>query len=287
MGPDAASDAATDSSNDGQPTDAAVAPRCNSAAAFGAPTLVPNVNSPLGTFSVALTADELTSFYTATDNGSEYVLKVATRGSKDDAFPAPTAAPALALINAETGIESSPDPVADGLAVYFQRTNSTTFTVTTSVAVRTAVDGTFAVGSSVRIDGNPLTTAAYPKISANGLTLYWTDDSAFMLRSASRTGGAVDAFFQQKIESTMSVGGGRFAISSDELTLYYGTPEIYVAIRASKNVPFGPGSLVPVLNSSSRDEAVALTGDGCLLYISSQRGGGVRATNIWVARRPQ
>ncbi len=267
--------------------DAPSGPRCNPNAAFGAPTLVPNVNSTLGTFSIALTEDELTAFFTATDNGSDYVLKLASRGSKEAAFPLPTAGPALASITAETGMESFPAPSGDGLAVYFQRANATTFTVTTTVAVRAAPNLDFGSGAAVRIDGNSLVTAGHPQISASGLTLYWTDDTSFVLRSAARTGGPLDAFFQQKFESTMSIGNGRFALSADELTLYYGSPEIYVSTRASKNVQFGAGSLVPVLNSTSSDSALAVSADNCVLYLSSSRAGGVRAANIWIARRPQ
>lgn len=132
-----ASDAGTDASSDATSVDATNGPRCNPLAAFATPTLVPNVNSALGIFSVSMTADELTAFFTASDNGSEYLLKMAARPTIDAEFPAPTAAPALATISSAQGVESFPSSAGSGLALYFHRSNPQTFTTAVVMSTRT------------------------------------------------------------------------------------------------------------------------------------------------------
>ena len=117
---DALRDAVTDS---GTPSDGMDGPRCSPSGAWGTPVLLANVNSPLGVWSLTMTSDELTGFFTASDNGADYVLKMATRASPDGDFSSLTAAPTLGTITSATGMESYPTTSGDGLLLYFVRAN--------------------------------------------------------------------------------------------------------------------------------------------------------------------
>jgi Tol biopolymer transport system component len=83
-------------------------------------------------------------------------------------------------------------------------------------------------------------------------------------------------------------------ISRDGLSLYfnsnalggYGGLDIFVSHRASVHDPWGiPQNLGPNINSSSNDNAVALSNDGHQLYFQSNRPGGFGGTDLYVAGR--
>lgn len=208
-----------------------------------------------------MSADELTAFVTASDNGSEYLLKMATRGSSTDPFQAPSVAAALSAVNSASGFESYASTSGDGLLLYFIRTEQ--FTVQVMVATRGSNVGAFTAGSPVRVDSTQLASAASPQITGNGLSLYWINDGDFKLRSASRSGGAADAFYLARVESSMPIGN-TFALTADELTLYYAANmDIHVSTRATKSQQFAPGAALVPINSAARDAPLAITNDGC------------------------
>jgi len=83
-------------------------------------------------------------------------------------------------------------------------------------------------------------------------------------------------------------------ISADGLTLYfnsnrpggYGSYDIYVTTRATKNDPWGPPVNVgPPVNGSASDATPWITTDGLELYFGSMRSGGYGSSDIYVARR--
>lgn len=273
--PDAMPDAAID---------APPGPRCNKTASFQAPTLFPKVNSALGIFAFSIAADERVALITGTDNGSDYTLRHASRPSLADDFSVPSSDSVVANMLAPAGTEGFASIASDGLTAYFTRANPTTFTTTMHVATRSAVSNAFTAGSPVTVDGVVLSEALRPTIAASGMTLYWIDETDLKLKSAAR-GSNASEFFQRRSESTMVIGGGAYAISADELTLYYGGGDIASTSRSAKNQPFSPGVDVPAINSSQLDQAAFITQDDCLLFIASQRAGGLGGYNIWVARR--
>jgi hypothetical protein len=60
-----------------------------------------------------------------------------------------------------------------------------------------------------------------------------------------------------------------------------------VSTRTTKNDLFGLGIPVANVNSTANDAPAALTQDGCVRYISSNRPDSLGGYDIWEARRPQ
>ena len=271
-----------DEGPDASMLDAADAPidapsgRCNPDAPFGTPVRMANVNSAMEELDMILTSDELTAFFVRF-TGSGATLQTASRASIDDDFPTPTVAPSIAAI------ESAYDVVrisvtSDGLVLYFRVGNGDVY-----AAYRPNASGAFTSASRVYADGAPI-FAASPKISTDSMTLYWSgpDDK---LRAATRT-GAYDSFVNRRLASLHNMTD--FAISADELTLYYSNfpyPDVFVSTRTSKNVPFDVGAPVSNVSTSNGDVPLSVTADGCLLYIRSDRPGSNGANDYWIARR--
>jgi WD40-like Beta Propeller Repeat len=272
--------------NDGSTgIDAAPTARCNLAKPFGAPTLVENVNSSNEEFGFSLTRDERTAFIgrAVQPPASSATLLVAQR-SASGAFGAPSPA-ATAAINNTAGDEYAPSPVADGLILYFHRQDAAGIGI--YAATRADATAAFSSGSSISVGSTQLLNALSATISADGQTLYWLDFQDFKARSALR-GATPTSFGAASVASSIDLAGAP-VLSADELTLYYaqgnGT-DILVSTRAGKGGPFGTGVPVANINSANEDRPVWLTHDGCVLYLSSNRPGGIGGADIWEARRP-
>jgi len=74
-------------------------------------------------------------------------------------------------------------------------------------------------------------------------------------------------------------------------TLYFNSPrpggldtDIYASTLQADGT-FGPGVLVPELNSPFADDRVAIRRDGLEIFVSTNRPGGVGSQDIWVATR--
>jgi len=55
--------------------------------------------------------------------------------------------------------------------------------------------------------------------------------------------------------------------------------------RASSGEPWSSAALVPVVNSATNDTAAFLSADGCELWFSSDRPGGVGGVDLYHTRR--
>jgi hypothetical protein len=84
------------------------------------------------------------------------------------------------------------------------------------------------------------------------------------------------------------------SISADGLTLYfnsnspggYGSYDIWMTTRATRNDPWGPPvNMGPNINSYSGDDGPVISTDGLELYFSSWRAGGYGNLDFYVARR--
>jgi hypothetical protein len=84
------------------------------------------------------------------------------------------------------------------------------------------------------------------------------------------------------------------AVFADELTLYFqsdrpgglGGVDVWVTRRASRHSPWQPPvNLGPPVNTPFIDAAPSLSPDGHLLFIHSNRPGGLGINDIWVTRR--
>ena len=76
-------------------------------------------------------------------------------------------------------------------------------------------------------------------------------------------------------------------------TLYYasnrpgglGAFDIYTSTRGGDDGAFGPGVLVPELNSAGRDSRTAIRRDGLEIFLASDRAGGLGDRDLYVATR--
>ena len=84
------------------------------------------------------------------------------------------------------------------------------------------------------------------------------------------------------------------SISGDGLELYffsnrpegYGNFDFYVTRRATRTSPWGPATnLSPKVNSSYAEIGTSVSSDGLELYLSSDRPGGLRSSDIYVSKR--
>lgn len=272
--------------NDGSTgIDAPPTARCDPAKPFGVPMLVENVNSSNEEFGFALTRDEQTAFIgrIVQPPTASATLLVAKR-SASGAFGAPSPA-VTAAINNTAGDEHAPSPVADGLILYFHRQDAAGIGI--YAATRADAAAAFSSGSAITIGGTQLLNALSATISADGQTLYWLDFQDFKARSAVR-GATPTIFGPASIASSIDLAGAP-VLSADELTLFYaqgnGT-DILVSTRAGKSGVFGTGVPLANVNSANEDRPVWLTHDGCVLFLSSNRPGGLGGADIWEARRP-
>lgn len=270
---------------DAGPPDAAIDARidapsglCNPNAPFGAPAKMPNVNTQFEDLSVALTFNQLKAYFVRHNGTTGYVVVTSKRDSVEADFPAPTTDPALAALTAAPGTESQVYPSSYDLVLYFRR-EQTLFT-----AYRTQADAPFDAGTEVYVNGS-LLGAGRAKLSADLVTLYWSNSVDQPLRAA-RHGGADNYFVSERVVTTFNLID--FAISADELTLYYSnfpSPAVFRTTRASKNVPFDFGIPVANVNLTGADVPLYVSPDDCFLYIRAPASSMSPTNDIWVARR--
>jgi hypothetical protein len=270
-----------DGGGDGADVDATPA-RCNRSSDFGTPTLVGGVNSTFDEYGMSLTRDELIAFVGRYPPG-DAALRMTTRASVDDDFGAVTE-DLLGAINSVAGSEYSAAPTADGLILYFHRQNAMGIGV--EVSTRGGTTTAFGASSGVTVDGPGLDDALTPFISSDGQTLYWLDFAVFRLHAATR-GGTPSIFTNARDASTID-NVYNPVLSADELTLYSSNgmgDDVLAATRADRNTPFGAGTPVNNVNSASDDWPVYVTSDDCVMYLASNRTGGLGGTDIWMATR--
>jgi hypothetical protein len=279
-------DAQSPAQNDGPGNHA----RCDPAKPFGTPTPVENINSSLEDQGFALTRDETTGFVLrdVTHPGqaaSSSILGV-RRSAATAVFSIPDA-DLTSAINDAVGTEFELSLSSDGLVLYFFRQTDTESGIL--AATRTDPGASFDAGIPVFVDGIALTNALGPMISADGQTLYWLDFLDFGKLFTATRGSGPTAFINKREAATFPLGS--IVVSADELTMYYATGgnsfHVMVTTRSRKSDTFGPGTPVENVNSVASESPTALTYDGCVLYISSNRPGGMGGYDIWETHRPQ
>jgi Tol biopolymer transport system component len=88
---------------------------------------------------------------------------------------------------------------------------------------------------------------------------------------------------------------GSPVISKNGLALYFtssraapkGGTNIWVATRPSRNDAFTTPVIVANVNSDGNEYPGFISGDGCRLYLSSERPGGLGNHDIYVATKPK
>jgi hypothetical protein len=265
-------------------TDGGVAiARCDAQKPFAAPKLVANVNSVDDEIAFTLTRDELTGFVDHYVTGPGSSLRTTERRTQTVPFATPTVS-MTSRVNEGNGDEFWPFPTADGLTLYFARSVAGS-PIRVLATIRSDQTAAFAGDLAVTIDGMDL-NGDQPVLSYDGETLYWVDFLTSELQRATRTNRTT--FVDQLDISDMPVANP--VLSADELTLYYSNgadTDVLISRRATRTASFGDGVPVAVLNTTAKDAPVFLTPDDCVLYLKSDRPGGIAGLDIWAATRPR
>jgi WD40-like Beta Propeller Repeat len=287
--PDAMADATTP---DGAvPPDAAAA-RCDPSKPFGAPALIPGINSNVRDQGAEL-IDDLTIIF-GSDRSPGTGLYMATRSTPTSPFGVP--AP-LTAINA-TGGATGPTLTADGLTMYYALTTAQDpgdiYVTRRNSRADAFVPGTRVIG--VNSTGSELD----PFISADGSTLYFDSTQAtgvaLHLYVALRQTSGGFATPQALTAFNTSAVDGHPVLSADGLTLYWsstrtdsgvkGGTDIWSARRTSTAGEFASPAPVAELNSPMNESMSWVSPDNCMVLLQSDRPDGVGLQDIYQAVRP-
>jgi Tol biopolymer transport system component len=166
-----------------------------------------------------------------------------------------------------------------------------------------SANGDFTFGEPVNLGSliNSLSGEALECISPDGLEMYLSSDRAggqgqWDLWVAKRATRDADWDPPENLGPVINtaVGDELASIAADGLTLYfdsgrpggYGSGDIWMTTRATKNDPWGPPvNMGPKINTSAEDACPRISTDGLELYFESGRSGGYGLADIWVARR--
>jgi Tol biopolymer transport system component len=253
----------------GRLNDAAVPPE----GPFGVPTPIASLNSGQTDVDPSVTADGLQLFFNSNRTGN-FDIYASVRNAMSDAWPAPAVVDSGII---STGsIEQNPAISADGLTLYFTRSNDifqakratplgVFFTDTATAEIYTgSIDTlgsispdertmTFFSGRSGGQGGNDIYIATRPDLASP-----WTSEPM---------PGAINSA-DAEVDSFLSPDGLTLHFDSDRsggLTDY----KIYVAQRADVSDAFGAPALVDELNIGATNGDSWLTADGKTIYFSS------------------
>jgi len=252
--------------------------RCDPGAPFGAPVRIDELASAAHEGGLRLMPDELSGYVTSDRDGAPAVYWV-SRSDRDTPF-AIEPVPALALA-------AQPALAGDGTFILFERSGDIW------IAARTAAAAFGAIG--VAIDLSSGQRDADPFVQA-------TDDDIY-LASSRDSGDAAngDLYHALRVGSSFVVPAriaelassfdeGAPVIAADGLALYFrsnrpsahGGTNIFVSHRADVDAAWQTPELVAGVSSDANDEPSWLSGDGCRLYLTSDRSG---AGDVFVATR--
>ena len=276
------------------PVDAAVTPRCDPTKPFGAPTIVANINGA-GVEQGAKLVDDLTLYFGSSHPPSTTLgLYKATRSSPASPFGAPVA---LTAINA-TGSASGPALTGDGLTMYYALVvPNQTGDIYVTTRANKASD--FPAGTLVAGQVNSAIDDLDPFITEDGSALYFDSargGTALHLYVAVRQSDGSFGTPQALTNLNTTTIDGHPVLSHDGLTLYWsstradggaqGGTDIWTATRPSTAGSFGTPVRVPELSSASAESVSWISPDSCMVYLQSDRPGGMGAQDIWQAIKP-
>jgi len=272
---------------------------------FGKPmNLVSPVNSAHSEYFPSLSADGVSLYFGSNRPGGEggYDIWVTTRETKDDKWGTPMNLGAP--VNSSND-ESAPNISADGLSIYFISLQGGEGGHDIWVSTRETVDAPWSEPVNLGPPVNTPRDEIRPAISADGLSLYFSD------HSDARPGGygeadlwvtmreTVDALWNEPVNLGPIVNSSCFdarpCISSDDLVLLfdshnrdggYGRIDLYMTKRASPSDPWGtPVNIGPPVNSPIPEENPSISPDGSTLYFCSpDRPGGYGDYDLWQAK---
>ncbi len=269
---------------------------CDLSKPFGAPVLVPVINSSFDEYAIWLSRDGLSAVIASnrSDLGGrgDYDLYRTTRSATTDDFGLPTLLPNVNTADAETKPVLSPN----GLNLFFSSDRpgqGTGYDV--YVASRSSLSANFGAPA--------LVPAASSTVS--DLLHSVTADARYLYFDRPVTGAGRDIFVMNLTtggaptlvpELNSQYDEGHAILSDDLLTIYFastriglstsegsGPANILTAHRSTPTGAFTNLALVSELNTDSAEIPSYLSPDGCTLYIDSDRSGRL---HLWVAVKP-
>jgi hypothetical protein len=251
--------------------------------AFSAPSAVTALNTVNRDAFLRLSADELTAYLSSDVVGASAVLGgwKSTRTSATGTFAAPT----RLVITGDTAVEVwSPSVTADGLTLYFTRTNANA-QKDIFKATRAATTDNFG-GLTPVTELNTASSEEDVYVVPDGSAIYFSSDRAngntFSIFRAAANGATFSPPVEVLADTSLFVN--RVVISVDELTMFYqGANEIHETRRASKTAAFTLQPALTVLGSPNADHPTWISPDGCRLYLESDRG--TAPMDLYVATR--
>jgi Tol biopolymer transport system component len=210
-----------------------------------AENLGPTVNSAVWDMSPTISPDGLSLYFTSSRSGG-WDLWVTTRATKDAPWGTPTRFNIGPTFSGATDWALSFS--ADGLELYFASNRPNGFGGDDIwVATRATLDDSWGEPVNLGPTVNSSHEECFPDISADGLTLFFSDH----MYGPFRPGG-------------------------------YGGQDLWVTTRPTKNDAWGePVNLGPVVNSSVWDFSPNIAADGSTLYFASERSGGIGIDDLW------
>ena len=277
-----------------EPDAATEARSCDSAKPFGAPTVVPNINSSAGELG-AVVADART-IYWASQRAGTYDLYLATRTSQASSFTNPT--PIIGVNG--TGTELMPSLSSDGLTMYYVFAAAGGGNGDIYATKRVDVASAFSLGTAVA-QINLASDDGDPFVTTDSANLYFVSNRAGGVGSfdiymaVERSDGSFD-LPQPVSELNTAELESHPVLTADGLTIYWsssrtdggaqGQTDIWTATRVSKSERFGSPVRVPELNSDYEDAPTWIAPDGCRIYLQTNRPGGLGDWDIWEAVKP-
>lgn len=297
-GGDAAADAGAGIQNDGaadtQPDAGPVGPSCDRTKGFSSLDELTELNSgaSVGNFTPRLTADGLQLFFTRALTGNDFRIFRTQRASRKVSFEPPTEV--LGLNRPAGEYDSHPFPLADGSALYFQRT--------TGGAQGRDIFRSVATASGFT---PPAAVAGLSTTTINERAPYLANDGSMWFDFEPSDGGTrrriaiahqvrADAF-----DSVVPVDLGTPALADDQeavlsqdgLTLYFasnrptntGGWDIWIAHRGTSGGAWGSPEPLTFLNTAADEEPSWVSPDDCELYFMRIVG---ITYHVFRARRP-
>ena len=299
-GTEAAADAAGDDAGD-DAGEAATDGPCDPTRPFGAPTqtiFASGVNSaaPASNYGARLSPDELTIYFTSTRSGGVAHLYFATRASTAEPFGSPALLP---NVNASSPAKDEfPSVSADGTTLIWTSSRGNPSGLEyLYIASADPLGPSFGAPMALTsVNAGVMDVMGY--LLPDGHELYFVEsnapENAGDIYRSLLSGGT---FGPPTRVSELNTSGQQHqhpVATPDDLTFFYtsdrtdlgsvGELDIFSATRADAGDAFGdPVDLPPGVNSPYYDLADWISPDGCRLYFSSDRNGGVY--EVFVARR--
>jgi hypothetical protein len=272
-------------------------PRCNPSNPFTKVEIVKGLSTPEEDRDVWISGDELTAYVVV--NGK---IRKSTRASVAAEFAAPTEPSELAVVNGATPL-GSPSLTADGLVIVVayngpdsgvlvgQRTSTASpfgpLATTTTRASRIGRSVAFIApnGGSLFLASNITNQPADIREAPRDVnTIY--GDGGFLDWGVTKSFEALDTS-DDETRAVVDKDAVRVVFASSRSPGAIGNHDLYAATRAAMTGDFGvPVRLADPISSPQDDLPVALSDDGCALYLTSARPGGVGGVwDVWVATK--